>query len=69
MEGKKDIMAEGLATVEDVMSFLKVSRQTVYTLMNRGDLPYVRLTRARRVPWLVLKGYAEDRFTGLTDRE
>lgn len=38
-----------LLTVTQVASFLNVSRSTVYALMDRGQLPSIKLGRARRV--------------------
>jgi excisionase family DNA binding protein len=42
---------DGLQTVEAVAQFLTVSRSKVYQLMERGELPYVKLGRSRRVKW------------------
>ena len=45
-----ELFADGLMTVAGAAAFLSVSRTTVYELMERGELQYVRLGRARRVP-------------------
>lgn len=42
---------DGLQTVEAVAQFLTLSRSKVYQLMERGELPYVKLGRSRRVKW------------------
>lgn len=41
----------GLQTVQAVAEFLSLSRSKVYQLMERGELPYVKLGKSRRVRW------------------
>lgn len=41
----------GLASVEQAMSFLHVSRVALYKLIGSGQLPSLKLGRSRRVPW------------------
>lgn len=45
-----DVLTDGLLTIEQTQAMLAVSRSTVYALMDRGELAYVQLGRARRVP-------------------
>ena len=45
-----EIFADGVITVEETGAMLAVSRSTVYSLFERGQLAYVQLGRARRVP-------------------
>jgi excisionase family DNA binding protein len=40
---------EGLWTVEQTRKFLSLSTAMVYVLMDRGELPFVRFGRARRI--------------------
>jgi excisionase family DNA binding protein len=40
----------GLMTVKGAVEFLCVSRSWLYGAMDRGELAYVRLGRARRIP-------------------
>lgn len=40
-----------MITVPDVARHLAVSRGTVYQLMERGQLPYYKIGRCRRVLW------------------
>ena len=47
---RADIVADGLVTVSEAASFLSLSRSTLYTLMDRGDIPFVKLGRSRRIP-------------------
>jgi excisionase family DNA binding protein len=41
--------AASLHTVPDVARYLKMSRSMIYLLMERGELPYVKIGRTRRV--------------------
>ena len=45
-----DLVQDGLDRVADVARFLKLSPSTVYGMMDRGLLPYVKIGKARRVP-------------------
>jgi excisionase family DNA binding protein len=45
-----EILADGVITVEEAGNMLAVSRSTVYAMFDRGELHYVQLGRARRVP-------------------
>ena len=49
-EIKKNIeMKRPLLSLTEVASFLKVSRSTLYEIMKRGELPYIRVSGSRRV--------------------
>ena len=41
----------GLAKVGEVARYLRLSRATIYKLMNTGQLEYVRIGNSRRVHW------------------
>lgn len=41
----------GLQPVNKVARFLSLSRSKVYSLMEAGELPYVKLGKSRRVRW------------------
>jgi excisionase family DNA binding protein len=44
-----------LMTVEELRRYLRVSRTTAYAMVNRGDVPVVRIGRGRiRIPKLAL---------------
>ena len=45
-----DLVADGLLRVSEVADFLSISRTTTYQLMERGELCWVKIGRARRVP-------------------
>ena len=51
----EELMAEGLMTIEEAVAFSGLSRSTLYTLMNEGKLPYVKVASARRIPRVALK--------------
>jgi excisionase family DNA binding protein len=48
--GNEDLVLDGLDRVVEVARFLKLSPSTVYGMMDRGVLPYVKIGKARRVP-------------------
>lgn len=50
MSNTPDILTEGLMSVEDVMSFLQISRSTIWRMMDAGSLPYTNIGRIRRIP-------------------
>lgn len=39
-----------LIRVSEVARHLSLSRSTIYQMMDRGELPYVKLRKSRRVP-------------------
>lgn len=64
MQNEKGLMSEGLATVEEAREFLGLSRSKVYSLMDGGELAYVKIGRARRIPRRALTALAEKNLTG-----
>ncbi len=44
------LVEDGLLKVAAAAAFLSLSRATLYTLMDRGELPFVKLGRSRRIP-------------------
>ena len=44
------LVSDGLMRVQEAARFLGLSRASVYQLMDRGELPWVKLGRARRIP-------------------
>lgn len=44
------LVADGLVPLAEAMTFLSVSRSTLYELMDKGVLPYAKIGRSRRVP-------------------
>ena len=45
-----ELVADGLLTIREAAGFLHLSRSTVYQFMDRGELPFVKLGRSRRIP-------------------
>jgi excisionase family DNA binding protein len=58
------LLAEGLVPVSEAAEFLGVSRSMVYVLMENGQLPYVKIGRARRIPRRALLAFAAERLRG-----
>ena len=44
-----DDLASSLQQVSAVAKFLNISRSKVYTMMDAGQLPYVKLGKSRRI--------------------
>ena len=57
------IVEEGLMRVGEVANFLGLSRASVYQLMERGELPWAKLGRARRVPRRAVVDLAAEKVT------
>lgn len=53
------VVEDGLETVEGAKNFLKISRTSVYGLMESGDLPYVKIGKRRRIPRRALLDLAQ----------
>jgi excisionase family DNA binding protein len=49
-------------TVAEVASLMRVSKMTVYRLVNGGTLPAVRVGRSVRVPEQAVHAYLRDSF-------
>ena len=45
-----ELVGDGLMTVKEVAAFLRLSVASVYALMGRGELSFVKIGRCRRVP-------------------
>lgn len=61
---QKRLVADGHVTVTEAARFLDLSRSAVYSLMERGELPYVKFGRARRVPKRGLIEFAASMLRG-----
>jgi len=55
-----DILADGILTVREASGLARQSVSSIYLAMERGELPYLKLGRSRRIPrrsllaWLAL---------------
>jgi excisionase family DNA binding protein len=47
---EEGLLEDGLDRVRDVAAYLSVSVAQVYALMARGELPFTKIGRCRRVP-------------------
>ncbi|MBE3597535.1 MAG: helix-turn-helix domain-containing protein [Limnochordaceae bacterium] len=54
----EQLVADGLLTVKQAAEFLGISRSQVYALMERGELPYVKIGSSRRIPKRALIAFA-----------
>lgn len=64
-----DLLADGLVTVLEAAAFLGLSRATIWSMMDRGDLPFVHggadpgaPRRLRRIPRRALVDWAAARL-------
>lgn len=58
------LVEDGLMTVAEAATFLRVSRSTIYGLMDRGDLAFVKLGVSRRIPKRALIALAAAHLQG-----
>ena len=54
----------GLASIKDAEQFLNLSRATLYGLMDRGALRYVKIGKSRRIAWAALDELVERNTMG-----
>jgi excisionase family DNA binding protein len=59
-----NLVSDGLMTVAEAVAFLRLSRTTLYGLMDTGRLAYVRVGRARRIPRRALVELAATNLVG-----
>jgi excisionase family DNA binding protein len=59
-----ELVEDGLVAVIDASKFLAVSRATIYELMSRGELAYVKVGRCRRIPRRALFAFAAHNLKG-----
>jgi excisionase family DNA binding protein len=57
------LAAEGFASLTEAGEYLRLSRATLYKMMDSGALAYARFGRSRRIPWTGLKDYAAKALT------
>ncbi len=61
-----EVAMQGVATLAEAGEFLKLSRSTLYGLMDSGQLAYSRFGKSRRIPWSELQRYVEASTTTAT---
>jgi excisionase family DNA binding protein len=57
------MLEEGLRTLQEAQAFTRLSRSTIYSLMEKGELPFVKIGRRRLLPY---RGLIELVARGLT---
>jgi excisionase family DNA binding protein len=60
-------LSETLLTPEEVAALLKVGRTKVYELMDRGDLPSLKIDRCRRIPASAVPAFIQRRLEEAKD--
>jgi excisionase family DNA binding protein len=61
------VVEDGLVTVKQAGEFLRISVAGVYALMARGELPYCKIGRSRRIPRRALVKLAARNLIGRRD--
>jgi excisionase family DNA binding protein len=59
LKSAESVTEQGLSTIRQAEQFLASSRSTIYALMDRGELPYVKIGKSRRIPSKALREFAE----------
>ncbi len=55
----QDVTTRFLLTVEETAHLLSLSRMSVYRLIQRGDLPSIKIGGSRRVSMSALRAYLQ----------
>ncbi len=63
-EAGQALLRDGLMTIPETAVFLRLSRSTIYGLMERGELPYVCIGSSRRIPRRALVDLAASHLRG-----
>jgi excisionase family DNA binding protein len=58
-EQAADVLDAGFTDVVGAARFLALSRSKIYSLMDRGELPYAKMGKSRRIPKRALVEYAK----------
>lgn len=53
-----------LVTVKEAANYLRLSRATIYNLMESGHMPYVKIGKSRRIPRKSLCDIVSKNITG-----
>jgi excisionase family DNA binding protein len=61
-----ELMVDGLVSVVEAARLLGMSRSFLYAAMERGELPYAKLGRSRRLPLRAVFAYAAKHMRGGT---
>jgi excisionase family DNA binding protein len=55
---REALAADGFDRIAEAQAFLGLSRASIYALMDKGELPYARFGRSRRIPRRALVEFA-----------
>ncbi|MHB1424800.1 MAG: helix-turn-helix domain-containing protein [Gemmataceae bacterium] len=58
------LLGDGLRTIEEAKNFTRLSRATLYLLMERGELAYTTIGRRRLIPHRALIELARRKLVG-----
>lgn len=58
------LLSAGLCTIAEAARMLAVSRSFLYVVMDRGELPFCKIGRARRIPRSAVLQYAARHLRG-----
>ena len=64
MDRDFELVVDGLVAIGEAEKFLGLGRSTLYALMGKGELPYVKIGRARRIPRKALVELATRNLVG-----
>ncbi len=64
MMNSEALVEDGLVTVAAAAVYLSLSRSTIYALMDKGELPYVKFGVSRRIPKRALIALAAAHLQG-----
>jgi excisionase family DNA binding protein len=64
LKRREDMVSDGLVSVKEACNFLGISNTFIYDMMKSGELKYVKLGRARRVPRSELRRVASEGLCG-----
>ena len=56
---RRGLPGEGFVTVNEAADYLRLSRASIYQLLNKGELRCAKFGRARRIPVEALKDYVQ----------
>ena len=54
-----ELVQDGLATLDEAMTFLAIGRTKLYELMDTGQIPFSKMGRCRRIPRRALIEFAQ----------
>lgn len=64
MSHEEELVVNGLVTISDASVFLRLSKATIYQLMETGRLQYAKIGRSRRIPKKAILNLAQDSLIG-----